>query len=63
VIESVTIRKDESYFHADILISEATIENQQIFVCTIRDVTERKHRRNKKATIHYFGTNGRKANA
>jgi PAS domain S-box-containing protein len=42
VIESVTIRKDESYFHADILISEATIENQQIFVCTIRDVTERK---------------------
>lgn len=42
VIESVTIRKDESHFHADILISETTIEKQQIFVCTIRDVTERK---------------------
>lgn len=42
VIESVAIRKDESHFHADILIGETTVENQQLFVCTIRDVTERK---------------------
>ncbi|MCM2532932.1 PAS domain S-box protein [Neobacillus pocheonensis] len=42
VIESVGLRKDESYFHVDILIGETTVENQQIFVCTIRDVTERK---------------------
>lgn len=42
VIESVAIRKDESRFHADILIGETTVENQLIFVCTIRDVTERK---------------------
>lgn len=42
VIESVVLRKDESYFPADIQIGETTIEDQQIFVCTIRDVTERK---------------------
>ncbi|MEH7377874.1 PAS domain S-box protein [Neobacillus drentensis] len=42
VIESVAIRKDESHFHADILIGETTVENQQLFVCSIRDVTERK---------------------
>ncbi|MDQ0199421.1 PAS domain S-box protein [Neobacillus ginsengisoli] len=42
VIESVALRKDESHFHADILIGEATVEDQQMFVCTIRDITERK---------------------
>ena len=42
VIESVAIRKDESHFPADIQIGEAKIENQQIFVCAIRNVTERK---------------------
>ncbi|MBO1515408.1 PAS domain S-box protein [Metabacillus bambusae] len=42
VIESVSLRKDESYFPADIQIGETTVEDQQIFVCTIRDVTERK---------------------
>ena len=36
------LRKDESHFPADIQIGEAKIENQQIFVCAIRDVTERK---------------------
>ena len=35
-------RKDESHFPADIQIGETKIENQQIFVCAIRDVTERK---------------------
>jgi PAS domain S-box-containing protein len=42
VIESVAFRKDGSYFHTDILVGETTVENQPIFVCTIRDVTERK---------------------
>jgi len=42
VIESVALRQDESHFYADIQIGEAAVEGQQIFVCTIRDVTERK---------------------
>ncbi|MGM7724123.1 PAS domain S-box protein [Metabacillus sp. Hm71] len=42
IIESYVLRKDGSYFPADIQIGEATVEDQQIFVCTIRDVTERK---------------------
>ncbi|MGM0876986.1 MAG: PAS domain S-box protein [Bacillota bacterium] len=42
VIESDALRKNESYFPADIQIGETTVEDQQIFVCTIRDVTERK---------------------
>ncbi|WHY77868.1 response regulator [Neobacillus sp. WH10] len=42
VIESVAVRKDERHFYADIQIGEAAVEDQQIFVCTIRDVTERK---------------------
>ncbi|WP_051591109.1 PAS domain S-box protein [Bacillus sp. UNC438CL73TsuS30] len=42
VIESVGIKKDRRHFHADILIGETSVENHQIFVCTVRDVTERK---------------------
>ena len=42
VIESVALRKDESYFPADIQIGRTKIDDRQIFVCTIRDVTERK---------------------
>ncbi|WP_235867346.1 PAS domain S-box protein [Priestia abyssalis] len=42
VIETLALRKDNSSFPADIQIGEATIENHQIFVCSIRDVTERK---------------------
>ena len=42
VIESVALRKDESYFPADIQIGRTSIDDKQIFVCTIRDVTERK---------------------
>jgi len=42
VIESVAVRKDESHFYADILIGETTIEKQHLFVCSIRNVTERK---------------------
>ncbi|MCM3571093.1 PAS domain S-box protein [Neobacillus mesonae] len=42
VMESTAYRKDESCFYADILIGQTMVENQQIFVCTIRDITERK---------------------
>ncbi|EKN70468.1 multi-sensor signal transduction histidine kinase [Neobacillus bataviensis LMG 21833] len=42
VMESVALRKDDSHFPADIQIGEAAVGGQQIFVCTIRDVTERK---------------------
>ena len=42
VIESVALRKDESYFPADIQIGRTKMDDRQIFVCTIRDVTERK---------------------
>ncbi|USK71355.1 PAS domain S-box protein [Peribacillus asahii] len=42
VIESVALRKDKSHFPADIQIGETEIEGSQIFVCAIRDVTERK---------------------
>src|SRR3954452_9614101 len=41
-IESVALRKDESHFPADIQIGRTKIDDRQIFVCTIRDVTERK---------------------
>jgi two-component system, sporulation sensor kinase E len=42
IIEIVACRKDKSCFYADLLIASTTIEEEQIFVCTIRDVTERK---------------------
>ena len=42
VMEAVAFRKDKSYFPADIQIGEAKIEDKKIFVCAIRDVTERK---------------------
>jgi two-component system, sporulation sensor kinase E len=42
IIEVVACRKDKSCFYADLLIASTTIEEEQIFVCTIRDVTERK---------------------
>ena len=42
IIEAVAFRKDKSSFYADLLIASTIIEDEQIFVCTIRDVTERK---------------------
>lgn len=42
IIEVVACRKDKSCFYADLLIASTIIEDEQIFVCTIRDVTERK---------------------
>ncbi|PAE37407.1 hybrid sensor histidine kinase/response regulator [Bacillus sp. 7884-1] len=42
IIEVLAGRKDKSCFYADLLIASTIIEDEQIFVCTIRDVTERK---------------------
>ncbi|MGO4889395.1 PAS domain S-box protein [Anaerobacillus sp. MEB173] len=42
IIEVLAIRKDKSTFPADIQIGEDSVEDQQIFVCFIRDITERK---------------------
>lgn len=42
IIEVVACRKDKSCFYADLLLASTIIEDEQIFVCTIRDVTERK---------------------
>lgn len=42
IIEVVAGRKDKSCFYADLLIASTIIEDEQIFVCTIRDVTVRK---------------------
>jgi two-component system, sporulation sensor kinase E len=42
IIEVVAYRKDKSCFFADLLIASTIIEDEPIFVCTIRDVTERK---------------------
>jgi two-component system, sporulation sensor kinase E len=42
IIEVVAGRKDKSCFYADLLIASTIIEDEQIFVCTIRDVSERK---------------------
>ncbi|MCM3690811.1 PAS domain S-box protein [Neobacillus niacini] len=42
IIEVVAGRQDKSCFYADLLIASTSIEDEQIYVCTIRDVTERK---------------------
>jgi two-component system, sporulation sensor kinase E len=42
IIEVIACKKDKSCFNADLLIASTIIEDEQIFVCTIRDVTERK---------------------
>lgn len=42
VMECTALRKDGSYFFADIQIGEAIIEGDCIFVCSIHDITERK---------------------
>jgi len=42
IIEVMACKKDKSRFNADLLIASTIIEDEQIFVCTIRDVTERK---------------------
>ncbi|MEW9671091.1 response regulator [Ammoniphilus sp. 3BR4] len=42
VIETVALRKNAGYFPADIQIGEASVEGHRIYICSIRDVTERK---------------------
>ena len=42
ILEGVALRKDKNRFPVDIQIGKAAIENNPLFVCTIRDVTERK---------------------
>lgn len=42
VIEVVACKKDKSCFYVDLLIASTVIDDEQIFVCTVRDVTERK---------------------
>ncbi|WP_312889336.1 PAS domain S-box protein, partial [Desertibacillus haloalkaliphilus] len=42
VFEVIALRKDKSWFHADIQVGKTTVEGHEIFVCTIRDITERK---------------------
>ncbi|WP_246040185.1 response regulator [Ectobacillus funiculus] len=42
IVETVALRKDKTKFPSDIQIGMAAVKKQQIFVCSIRDVTERK---------------------
>ncbi|MBU8907998.1 PAS domain S-box protein [Desertibacillus haloalkaliphilus] len=42
-IELKAKRQDESLFPAEVRIGEADVEGQQIYVCFIKDITERKH--------------------
>ncbi|MFS0634389.1 PAS domain S-box protein [Mesobacillus foraminis] len=42
VIESTAMRKDRTLFYADVLCGKAAVDDQNIFVCTVRDVTHRK---------------------
>ncbi|MFC6602498.1 ATP-binding protein [Ectobacillus funiculus] len=42
IVETVALRKDKTQFPSDIQIGMAAVKKQQIFVCSIRDVTERK---------------------
>ena len=46
-IEAVTTRRDNSTFPAEIQVGEASIEGQTVFVCTVRDMTERKRKTNR----------------
>lgn len=42
IFEIIAKRKDDGTFPADIHIGDAMLEDYHIFVCTIRDITERK---------------------
>jgi PAS domain S-box-containing protein len=42
VIETTGVRKDGSRFPVDIQIGSSNIDGQELFVCSIRDITERK---------------------
>ncbi|WP_449622352.1 PAS domain S-box protein [Robertmurraya sp. Marseille-Q9965] len=42
-VELTAIRKNTSTFPIELHIADAEVEHEKIFVCTIRDITERKH--------------------
>ncbi|WP_332696157.1 response regulator [Halalkalibacter lacteus] len=42
MIETVALRKNLSHFPVDIQLGEASITGKRVYVCSIRDVTERK---------------------
>lgn len=42
LVETEAVRKDKSAFPVDAQIGDASIDDQNIFVCSIRDITERK---------------------
>ncbi|GGG09084.1 response regulator [Paenibacillus abyssi] len=42
LIQVMPLRKDGSPFHAEIQIGKAMVDDEQIYACTIRDITERK---------------------
>ena len=42
LVEAVALRKDKSRFPADIQIGDAVIDDHRTYVCTIRDISERK---------------------
>lgn len=42
IIEAVALRKDKSRFPADIQVGAAAMDDYRLYVCTIRNVTERK---------------------
>ncbi|MET3291906.1 UNVERIFIED_CONTAM: two-component system, sporulation sensor kinase E [Brevibacillus sp. OAP136] len=42
MIEACGIRKDQTSFPIDLQVGKATVHQQHIFVCSIRDITERK---------------------
>jgi PAS domain S-box-containing protein len=42
LVETAALRKDGSRFFVDVQFGEADVDHQRIYVCTIRDITERK---------------------
>ncbi|MFC0471379.1 PAS domain S-box protein [Halalkalibacter kiskunsagensis] len=42
IVETSALRKNLSYFPADVQLGEARITGKRVFVCSIRDVTKRK---------------------
>ncbi|WP_339167343.1 PAS domain S-box protein [Brevibacillus sp. FSL L8-0520] len=42
IVETVAGRKDKSVFPVDVQIRKATIQQKHVYVCSIRDITERK---------------------
>nr|WP_051410034.1 response regulator [Brevibacillus panacihumi] len=42
IVETVAVRKDQSSFPVEIQIGKTTIEQRDIYVCSIRDISERK---------------------